>query len=184
MAEAASLRLASATRSAHQSLEGQPRLARLFADDYRLDELSELLACMLSIYRPLERQLLSGEPARLLDYRPRLPMLEQAGACLPAQILEEAVLSPLPDAAMQWGALYVVEGSALGGQLIHRRLTAQFPNLPAEALAFWHPHGEDVGSRWRLFRSLADQELAGDEPCRLAVDAAIAVFDAFRRALA
>lgn len=184
MGEAASAALSAATRTAHRSLEALPRLERLFAEDYRQEELAELVGCMLAIYRPLERQLAPGAPARMLGYRPRVPLLEQAASLLRPPACGEIPCPELHGAAMQWGALYVIEGSALGGQLIHRRLRACFPWLSLDVLAFWHPHGDEFGERWRLFRKMADQELTDAEDQRLAADSAAAVFGIFHRALA
>ncbi len=179
MSEAASISLGTATRIAHRSLEALPRLARVFADDYREDELAELIGCLLSIYYPLERRLTAGVPAGMLGYRPRVPMLEGAATLLGLQNRKEVEVPALEREAEQWGAFYVVEGAALGGQLIHRRLQAHFPELPPKVLGFWHPHGDEIGERWRLFRRMADQELADEEDRRLAIASANSVFGVF-----
>lgn len=48
------------------------------------------------------------------------------------------------------GALYVIEGSTLGGQLIARRaIDLLGPDVP---LAFLRPYGPAVGAMWRAFR--------------------------------
>jgi len=50
------------------------------------------------------------------------------------------------------GALYVVEGSMLGGMMIGRKL-AENENLPdAENLHFYNPNNKNTGKRWKSFR--------------------------------
>ena len=54
------------------------------------------------------------------------------------------------------GALYVTEGSTLGGQVIARHLSA-IPALPR--LRFFAPYGDRAGAMWRGFRSVLDERV-------------------------
>lgn len=90
----------------------------------------------------------------------------------------------LPDALSALASLYVVEGSALGGQVISRSLGGQ-PAL-APALRYFQGHGEHTGARWRRFCDLlaqaepavADRAASGPARWQVAVQAANATFDA------
>lgn len=52
------------------------------------------------------------------------------------------------------GALYVMEGSTLGGQVIGKAL-AEANWLPAGGLTYFNPYGERTGPMWRSFRDWA-----------------------------
>jgi heme oxygenase len=83
------------------------------------------------------------------------------------------------DTPTAWGELYVVEGSALGGRLIARRLRELYPDRRHRFYAV----GEDAPSAWRRFQHLLDTHLPDDASCRAAVDGARGMFARFRRTL-
>lgn len=79
-----------------------------------------------------------------------------------------------PDAA--WGSLYVMEGSALGGQVITRALAASGLG-PDTGAAYFHGFGAETGAMWREFRALLDRELDAPERVERACAAARDTFD-------
>ncbi|MEI6559380.1 MAG: biliverdin-producing heme oxygenase [Rhodospirillaceae bacterium] len=175
------LALRAATQPAHAVLEAVPLNRRLFADDFSAAELADLLSRMASIYRPLEARLAACEPALTLDYRRRLPLLLDGLSALGvAPPPAEAPIPLLEGEASCWGALYVVEGSTMGGQMIHRQLAARHP---AAALGFFLPHGDQAGENWRRFRTRLEVALGRPEALDQAIAAAIATFQLFDRAL-
>ncbi|MCD6077238.1 MAG: putative bacteriophytochrome heme oxygenase [Ramlibacter sp.] len=79
--------------------------------------------------------------------------------------------------AAAWGSLYVMEGSALGGQVITRALSAQ--GIPVEAgSAYFHGWGAATGAMWREFRRLLEDELQSPDALAQACDSACRSFDA------
>ncbi len=62
------------------------------------------------------------------------------------------------------GALYVIEGSTLGGRIILRELLKRGVSDPA--LVFLDPHGGAAGPMWRALVAVIERETAG-EPARL-----------------
>ena len=72
------------------------------------------------------------------------------------------VLSPLPDEAHAWGALYVLEGATLGGQLLRRHLASRL-NLDGRGLAFFSSYGEQVGPRWKAFGAALDARCSRED---------------------
>ena len=85
----------------------------------------------------------------------------------------------IPGTAAAFGSLYVMEGSALGGQVIAPRLERHL-NLKAESgagyLAGWGPR---TGAMWREFRERLEYEVGGSERARAeACNAAKQTFDA------
>jgi len=55
-----------------------------------------------------------------------------------------------------WGALYVIEGSALGGQIIARHLSAEFPCHPHGFFNLCHGKGLPT---WRNFQCAIEDHL-------------------------
>ena len=78
------------------------------------------------------------------------------------------------------GAMYVVEGSMLGGQVIRRWLLAN-PNLrDFQPFHFYGGHQQQTGQRWRTFRQLARPLVHRPADINRAVDAANATFKLFQ----
>lgn len=84
---------------------------------------------------------------------------------------------PLQTPAAAWGSLYVIEGSALGGQAIARSL-ARGGLGPETGAAYFHGWGAATGRMWREFLFLLDAELARPADIAAACAAACLTFDA------
>lgn len=76
--------------------------------------------------------------------------------------LGHSVTPPLPRGgdhvtgeAAAWGAAYVLEGAALGGQVVSRHLRAA--GVPDTALHYYGSDGRPVGPRWRTFGTLLER---------------------------
>ncbi|HEV2557809.1 MAG TPA: biliverdin-producing heme oxygenase [Microvirga sp.] len=157
-----SLQLRAETAAAHRATETSVGLPGTIAgrDDYR--------ACLirfLRLYRPLEERLcefsdwphwgidLQDRPhaARLVDDLGRLGVRAEDLPDAPAE-----ALPALSTFAHALGALYVLEGSTLGGQLIFRRLLAAEIEGVAEACSFFNGRGAATGPLWRSFREALD----------------------------
>lgn len=95
-------------------------------------------------------------------------------------------LSPRPASrfvgspSASWGELYVIEGSALGGQLIARHLERLFPDY---GHAFFRIGRETVSESWRTFQSMLDRHLPDPVSQSEAVSAAKAMFHRAQRML-
>jgi len=89
---------------------------------------------------------------------------------------QPAVCQPdLPEGELaRWGALYVLEGSRLGGVFLARRVP---DGWPADYLGAAHPQGQ-----WRGLLDAINRVGSSDEQGGEAVRSARAVFAAFRRA--
>ena len=79
-----------------------------------------------------------------------------------------------PAAAM--GALYVLEGSTLGGRVIGRHISATH-GLTGDGLAYYSGHGARTGAMWLAFRTRLD---TFDGQAAEVVAAANGTFDAMR----
>jgi heme oxygenase len=100
---------------------------------------------------------------------------------LPERHAEPAAQPALPDASLAsvFGSLYVIEGSALGGQVITPRLQRDMGLAPGRGASYFHGYGPRTGAMWREFREKAVAEV-GSEPAgrRAATEAAQATFGA------
>lgn len=100
---------------------------------------------------------------------------------LPARSREAPAKPALPDASLAsvFGSLYVIEGSALGGQVITPRLQRDMGLEPGRGASYFHGYGQRTGAMWREFRQKAVEEVGNDPAAlRAASDAAKATFTA------
>jgi len=90
---------------------------------------------------------------------------------------QAAIPLALPDRATRLGALYVLEGSRLGGAVLRRRLAASQPKAPDAYLA--HGAGQPF---WRSFLDWLDGQVVSEAQTEAAIDGARQVFRAFEMA--
>ena len=79
------------------------------------------------------------------------------------------------------GAMYVVEGSTLGGQYIARHVEAVLGLAPGQGDAYFRGHREKTGSLWREI--LAEIAAVPDEEASEVIETARRVFGVFGRCL-
>ncbi|GLS44485.1 biliverdin-producing heme oxygenase [Methylobacterium brachythecii] len=171
-------RLRAATADAHQALEDglqwEARIATL--DGYRM-----LLALMRGFhagFEPVIGQALDDEA--FFAPRRRLALLDADLDRLgldAANIAALPVITPITLAtkASAYGALYVLEGSTLGGQVIGRTIAARHGPAAEAACSYYRGHGRDTGRMWNAFR--AHLEALDDDEV---LAAGVATFDALR----
>lgn len=127
-----------------------------------------------------ERAVAAALPARWhewLQARSRRAFVQQDLRVLGVPSLGDPVHVPRLDSpAAAWGSLYVMEGSALGGQVITRTL-ARAGLSPRAGSAYFNGWGDATGAMWREFRELLETELAAPESLQPACDAARRTFD-------
>lgn len=186
MGEGVAARLRAETREAHEAAEQSLDWEWRVADPERY---RALLARMHGFHRGFEPHVgraLADEallaPRRRLGHLARdlaaLGMTPDAVAGLPAC----TDLPTLADRAEALGALYVVEGSTLGGQIIARRVARDLGYGPDTGCAYYAGHGALNGAMWRAFQAVlaAEPPTAADRM----VASARATFEALRAWLA
>jgi len=182
-------RLRQATAQIHERLHGHEGLGAaasgaMARDDYRL-----LLARLWGFHRAFEKTLDEAARSLALDMvtadRARAPMLEADLTTLgldPREITQlpvcEHIFRPTDEASFM-GALYVVEGSTLGGLHIARALSSLFDGPEGEGRTFFRGYGERHSLMWRGFLARLDA-FAGDEACEAsAIEGAVRTFADF-----
>lgn len=141
------------TREQHEQVEARLPLLR---DDVSADAYRDLLVRFHGFYAPLEARLCAvaelaaagADPAG----RRKAPLLARDLAALGVDA--GAPCTDLPDVstpARAWGAMYVLEGATLGGQLIRRHLAGVLDLSPENGGAFFAAYGDRVGPMWKAF---------------------------------
>jgi heme oxygenase len=182
-----SLRLRLGTRAAHARIEENGRFGRLMAPDLTRAEYVGLLARLFGHHAAAEAALAAavGLLPQALQLGRRLARTALLAGDLRALGLPQREVAALPRCAMPpmdgaeqaWGLLYVLEGSALGGQMIARHLLALFGLDAGSGAAGLVPHGPDSGALWRDFKALLDAAgEAGTVEPEAVVEAANAAF--------
>lgn len=157
-----SVRLRNETRVQHKLVEvacGLPDTVQNLAD-YK--------SCLLDFYGifcPLERHIATfNEWSHLglsMQKRARVPNLQQDLRLLNVDpdLWREApvhALPALPQFPFALGALYVLEGSTLGGQIIMSALQEQLRSQVDVPGGFFAGRGEETGPLWHQFREVLD----------------------------
>lgn len=174
--------LRAATRDHHARIDRLMDLRRM-RDRRHYAEILRVLDAFLAAWEPAVAAALPARWHGWLQARSRRPFLRadlDALGVAPAQGV--AAAPSLHGTAAAWGSLYVMEGSALGGQVITRSL-AQAGLRPDSGSAYFHGWGDATGAMWREFRTLLEAQLAGPHAVAEACDAACRTFDALSNLL-
>lgn len=177
------LRLREETRALHAEVEA---LVPMLDPSLGLEVYGEFLAALWGVHRPLEQQLDRVDGLR--DVVPDLDRRfksEALGADLAALGVDVDQLPlahggpALDTIARALGCMYVLEGSTLGGQHIHRHLRAVLPVAASEASRFLTCYGAATGSMWNAFREHVAR-VESDLDVDASVDAACRTFAAVK----
>lgn len=154
-----------ATTRDHHAIDHHPLLAPLLRRELSLEHYRRVLQSFLWIYTPLDEPLRLGLQRHGGDtrFRPseRLAWLSEDLASLASEAdatinpLTGWCVPPIETPAALVGALYVVEGSTLGGQLIGRVVGDNLGINPSYGGRFFHGHGEQTRAHWEAFWELA-----------------------------
>ncbi|MGX7704986.1 biliverdin-producing heme oxygenase [Methylobacterium sp. Gmos1] len=176
-------RLRAGTQAAHEAIERdlawETRVAT--REGYRA-----LLARFWGFHAALEPALATVlHDDAFLDPRRRLAHLADDLRFLG---LDDAAIAALPrphlalprDRDEAFGALYVLEGSTLGGQVIAKHIGRQLGLTRDGGCRYYAAHGRETGAMWKAFRLRLAEEAARGRPETI-VASGIGTFDAMRR---
>ena len=177
------------TRPQHDAAEASPAMRAVLADDLARPAYRDHLARLLGFYGPLEPALsrVDGLRDHLPDLDARLVkagwLAEDLDALGPGP---SAPAGPAPAYALAdaLGALYVVEGSTLGGRIIEKHLARTLGVSPDDGARFYHSYGEQRGDRWKALKAALDAFGEAHPDARPRVVAAAGdTFDALRTSM-
>ena len=150
-------RLKQATLPQHRQIE---RRFRILDPELTLDQYRRWLERLYGFYAPFEALIEAWAPELRFAWtaRRKLPLLGDDLAYLgvpPEHLATLPRCSALPDLTdlpRVHGALYVVEGSTLGGQYIAGHLERRLQLRSGAGASFFQPYGEQTLPQWQEFR--------------------------------
>lgn len=175
------------TMDEHRKTEASPLMQRLGASPFSLEHYKLLLQVFFSFYESVEPMIHSFIKYSKMNYQytAKLPYLNhdltQLGCSLPCarNILPSTFIS---DKASFLGALYVLEGSTLGGCVIRKMLQN---HIDVDNMAtFFYPYGKSTGEHWKATCAFIESTYAkGSVSSSAIADRAIANFQVIRSIL-
>ncbi|HEV7440700.1 MAG TPA: biliverdin-producing heme oxygenase [Methylobacterium sp.] len=175
-------RLRAATAAAHEDLERslgwEARVATIAS--YR--DLLARFRGFHAVYEPAIGAALADE-AFFAPRRRLAPLdadLRHLGVATDLDALPRPPAPTLTEPGEAIGALYVLEGSTLGGQMIGRRIAALHGFDAETGCRYYLAHGSRTGAMWAAFRARLDALADGPAAEAAAIGAANATFDALR----
>lgn len=174
-------RLKAETRPAHDRIEAGIDFPTRTAS---LDTYRDLLVRFHGFHRAFERAAEAMAPNRdLVRSRRRTPLLARDLSAL--GLSDGAIgalpqcrdLMPLPAPAAVWGAMYVMEGSTLGGAVIARDVERRLGLCARTGCAYFRSYGRRTAAMWTSFGA-ALLAASAPETDDLVVETAQRTFDA------
>jgi heme oxygenase (biliverdin-IX-beta and delta-forming) len=160
------------TASVHRRLERTRCFVRLFEPDYSIQEYQDLIAKFYGFFSALEPLIfgnLNQAHQAILGDRTKTALLAKDLVLMGLTETQDIViprckkLPQLTSFARQMGALYVLEGSTLGGRVISKRLKEHFGEIIFEKLNYYQCYGDDLMVNWKSFQEFMAKQFDGNE---------------------
>ena len=149
------------SRTAHQHQQTEDGVD-LLSESFSLADYKELLAKFYAFYQSFETKMIRA----IADFEVDFDYAERLNAPKLLSDLKSLGMSDTEISAIKsfedlpaldspeeiFGALYVVEGSTLGGQVISRHLKEKFDLDETDGVAFFSGYGKETGKMWNAFR--------------------------------
>lgn len=153
--------LKSETSTAHRQLERNPCLSRLFQTDYSIGEYRDLIAKFYGFFSAIEPLIFDDlDPMNqpFVIHRRKTNLLAKDLSILDIDSVNSSVIPQckhipvLNSFARKMGALYVLEGSTLGGRIISKKLIDHFGSAITPTLNYYESYGARVIDEWLSFQ--------------------------------
>jgi heme oxygenase len=172
-----------ATHDFHKRVE---KLTPFFRKDFDRSAYLRWLDLMFAFYRPIDSavEISNFRSQTNWDYQPRSVLIQRDTELLanrgPKDVSDSvgglAELSTLTTIAQIAGMLYVVEGSALGGNILLKVLGRSAGVTAAAGASFFAPHGELLEIRWKEYVQLIAHQTTSPEFQADVVSGAVTTF--------
>lgn len=148
------LKLKNSTADAHDNIEKNPNLQKILSDKLTKHEYILILKKFLGFLRPLEKKLKLILKPELHTHLDKSFWLEQDLAMLniPTEVEECSFANIITNETSALGALYVLEGSMLGGQLIYKHLK-NFDFINPQTSNYYAGYKDQASEKWKSFLS-------------------------------
>lgn len=152
------------TKEQHDETEAKLQSQKIFDKSYSLDDYKKLLTHnykLISRYEPQIREHLKNYPELNLEERSKIEALKTDLSKLNIDMPAESPIQNLDNEAEAFGALYVIEGSTLGGNVIAKQLrkNQEFENIEFN---YFGVYGENTGFFWQEFKAIIDEKISED----------------------
>ena len=153
-------KLKEGTKNNHQNLEKE--LLKRLKIIRSSNEYAELLTHFYSFFGGLELCIDKHLDLNILPdypYRRKTSAILNDLRCIDAVLPALAEKSALPEIGNHFqalGALYVIEGSTLGGQIICKILRGQVSCIDPAAMSFFSGYGDQTYQMWNVFKQAID----------------------------
>lgn len=174
------------TKTAHQELE--KILVQIIKSIHTTDEYLEILVNFYQFFTPLERAILFRLGNDLDDIAKRrktewiIEDLKYFHSSQPPVPLYHNI-PIINDNLQAIGALYVIEGSTLGGQFICKMISQKLEISSSQGFRFFSAYGEDTHKMWENFKKFTNSKNLIQEEEQKVIDAANMTFNLFKQSL-
>jgi heme oxygenase len=176
-------KLRETTKNNHQLLE--KKLVQNIKSIRTKEQYSALLGLFYSFFGGMEIKINQEiDTEKLTDYLQRRKAaalgedLQQLNTQKPALAAGEEV-PQITNHLQALGALYVMEGSTLGGKIISKMIRQQIGEPHMAGLSFFNGYGEQSEAMWHRFKAVIDQPLSPSDE-EVVIKAANDTFIRFR----
>lgn len=176
--------LKSETLSNHQELE--KNLILKLKGMRTLEDYIHILQIFYAYFGALEDQINEHIGTdQLSDYAERRKTLSIKNDILALNgvVPEKAAAADLPviqNVLQAFGALYVIEGSTLGGQVISKMIAKQLPLTNGEGISFFTSYGEETMAMWNSFKLVLESHANNMEQADVITESANETFQKFK----
>lgn len=149
------------TQDQHKAIEQNPFTAGLFRPDYSVETYKAYLQKLLGFHLPFEASIADKLPDFNLKEREKVEMLKSDLRFLGvaedtiANVPQCDTLPPLNTIEEVVGAIYVLEGSTLGGQFIKKQIEKLF-SFQDNGVAYFNSYGAHTMPMWQGFSRYVD----------------------------
>jgi heme oxygenase (biliverdin-IX-beta and delta-forming) len=159
-------RLKQETLPLHQQLEKW--LVHRIKSMQSIDQYTSLLQSFYGFYQPLERNMLPLVESVIPDLaeRRKSELLQQDIDTLQPGQTNIPLSTRLPiitNTAAALGAMYVFEGSTLGGSIIAKMVKGKIDRLPGNALQFFQGYGPQTMEKWERFKQYTNEFITTED---------------------
>lgn len=153
------------TKQQHDDTEAKLQSQKIFDKSYTLDDYKTLLIHnykLINRYEPQIHDQLKDYPELKLDLRSKIKALKTDLNNLNIKTETEIPAQNLENEAEAFGALYVMEGSTLGGNVIAKQLKRN-PEFENVEFNYFGVYGENTGPFWQEFKSIIDEKMTEEQ---------------------
>lgn len=157
-----SLILKEETKQEHDKTEESLQSNKIFDKSYTLENYKNLLIhnyFLVSKYEPQVNKFLHKYPELKLDTRRKILAITSDLDNLNVDINNDSIAHNLDNEAEAFGALYVMEGSTLGGNVIMKQLRKN-PAFEDITFNYFGIYGNKTGLMWQEFKAFLDERIS------------------------